>query len=93
MKVVLASSEMARSVLKNKVSLQNSNFKQIKIFNDQTPAQLTHLKQMRDKLKRLHNSGNTSATTKYVNGFSTIVNDQPCTVHLNSQCPTTLQDA
>lgn len=73
LKVAVGDPVVVRSVLKNKNKLTNSEFRRIKIFDDQTPAQRDYLGGLRNELKRRIDSGEKDITIKYVKGQPSIV--------------------
>lgn len=72
-KVMLSTPTQARTILRNKKKLANSNYSNIHIQDDKTPQQSLYLKNLRDELKRRNESGENRLTIKYKNGVPTIV--------------------
>lgn len=64
-------------ILRNKVKLRSSPFKDISIQDDKTPEQQNHLAQLRAELKRRHDDGDLDCTIKYVKGSPTIISTKP----------------
>lgn len=69
-KACFSSSDIPRKILRNKNS---ANTKNIKVFADLTPAQQSHLKELRQQLASRQDQGETGLTIKYVNGVPKIV--------------------
>lgn len=77
LKVVLTGADVARTVMRKKKVLSATDYKNISISDDKTPAQIRELKMLREELKRRTASGERNLTIKYDRGVPTIVEQQP----------------
>jgi hypothetical protein len=68
-KICFDAPDPAKTLLRNKNKLPEN----IRIYSDQTPAQISFLNSIRDELKRRESNGETDLTIKYFYGMPTIV--------------------
>lgn len=69
LKVTLRSKQDVITALRNKTKYKGP----IKIYQDQTPKQRKHLKDLQIHLRQLKEAGDQSKTIRYINGISRIV--------------------
>lgn len=77
LKAVFSNSATCKRVLRSKNRLAGTQFRNVSIQDDRTPAQLAHLQELRNELKRRMDAGEVNITIKYVRGIPTIVSNEP----------------
>lgn len=70
LKVCFDSSLVAKEILRNRANYENE---QIKLYSDQTPAQQTYMKNLRQELTNRIENGEPDLTIKYIRGTPRIV--------------------
>ncbi|CAH2098604.1 unnamed protein product [Euphydryas editha] len=73
-KIILPTSEAAKSILRNKSKIKVNN---IKLYSDETPYQQKYRNNLRNELKRRLEGGEKDLTIKYINGVPKITKIQP----------------
>lgn len=71
-KVCFESAHTAKLLLRNKNTLQSD----IKLYSDQTPAQQSYMKELKNELERRITNGESDITIKYVKGVPKIVSSR-----------------
>lgn len=85
-RVTFSNPEIVQTILRNKVSLVgNPRFRTIKIQDDKTKGQISHLNILREELKRRQDAGEKNLTIKYIKQVPTIVTTSPVSTKRSSK--------
>lgn len=77
LKVSFPTPSQARTALRNKKKLNNTQFSNVSMSDDKTPKQVQYLRDLREILKQKIDSGDNNLTIKYIKGAPQIVDASP----------------
>lgn len=73
LKVILSSPSIAKHILRNKIKLTGTKYKNISIRNDKTPKQIEYLRYIQNELKQREENGELNLKIKYIKNIPEIV--------------------
>lgn len=76
LKLCFSDPKIPLTLLRNKVKLSVTHFKEITLSDDKTPQQLRQLAELRKELKQRQENGDSNCTIKYVKGIPLIVSSK-----------------